>query len=193
MIKEFTQKQRQNTRKYFLFQDRIKIEIRSISKVDKYEIHFDKIGTEILYYAENTLPRTIFVLILSLIPIATLIVKYFIPDSMVIGTVYLTFGICLFMGLIIGFKKSADYVYIKGNENLTFYRKYPSEQAVLEFIDLIVKTSNKYFKDRYFKFDKFIPEDEFYNNIKWLLTKEIISNEEFEKIIVEYKTNKLIN
>ena len=70
MISVLEQKQGFNYRKHTVFEDRVLVEMKSISKIDKYEIRIDKLGFETQYQADNTLPGKIFFVVCIVIPVA---------------------------------------------------------------------------------------------------------------------------
>ena len=55
MIKEFTQKRGFNSRKFYLYPDKVIIESKTLRKIEKYEIKIDSIGFDTFYEADNTL------------------------------------------------------------------------------------------------------------------------------------------
>lgn len=75
---------------------------------------------------------------------------------------------------------------------MVFYRNFPSEHEVIEFINLIVSTSKKKSQKKYFRFDDYTDENEFKNTMRWLLDKEIISVSELDKIKDEFYVKKLL-
>ena len=79
-----------------------------------------------------------------------------------------------------------------GQKNLVFYRNKPDEKAVLEFIHLVVAQSKKYIKEKYTFFDKNTVEAELASRLYWLRNKDIITSNESDQILEEYRIMKIL-
>ncbi len=192
IIKEFIQKRGFNIRKFYLYPDKVIIESKTLRKIEKYEIKIDTIGFDTFYEADNILVGKIVFIICIVAPIFMTILRLFPGQSISNVNLVISYIFCWGFALINCLKQHQDDIFLKGQQNLVFYRNYPSEQEVIEFINLIVSTSKNYLKKKYFRFDDYTAENEFKNTMRWLLDKEIISVSEFDKIKNEFHVKKLL-
>jgi len=194
MIKEFIQKRGFNFRKFFLYSDKVIIETRTLSKITKYEIKIDCIGFDVFYLADNAAVGKLMFIICILAPIGLTVLRLFALQGIENGTLLISYLFCWGLAILNYLKEHQDDIYLKGTQNLdlVFYRNFPNEQEVKEFINLVVSTSKNYLKIKYFKFDDYTDENVFKNTMRWLLDKEIISVSEFEKINNEFQIKKLL-
>lgn len=192
MIKEFTQKRGFNVRKFNLYPDKIIIESRTLRKIEKYEIKIDSIGFDTFYQADNVLVgKTVFIICIAA-PIIMTILRLFPGQYISTANLIISYVICWAFALLNYLNQHQDDIFLQGQQNLVFYRNYPKEQEVIEFINLVISTSKSYLKKKYFKIDDYTDENEFKNTMRWLLDKEIISVSEFEKIKYEFHVKKLL-
>lgn len=192
MIKEFTQKRGFNVRKFNLYPDKIIIESRTLRKIEKYEIKIDSIGFDTFYQADNVLVgKTAFIICIAA-PIIMTILRLFPGQYISTANLIISYVICWAFALLNYLNQHQDDIFLQGQQNLVFYRNYPKEQEVIEFINLVISTSKSYLKKKYFKIDDYTDENEFKNTMRWLLDKEIISVSEFEKIKYEFHVKKLL-
>ncbi len=192
MIKEFTQKRGFNVRKFNLYPDKIIIESRTLRKIEKYEIKIDSIGFDTFYQADNVLVgKTVFIICIAA-PIMMTILRLFPGQYISTANLIISYVICWAFALLNYLNQHQDDIFLQGQQNLVFYRNYPKEQEVIEFINLVISTSKSYLKKKYFKIDDYTDENEFKNTMRWLLDKEIISVSEFEKIKYEFHVKKLL-
>ena len=191
MIKEFIQKRGFNFRKFFLYSDKIVIETKTLSKITKYEIKIDNIGFDIVYVADNVAVGKIMFIICILAPIFLTVLRLIPLQGISNGSLLISYIFCWGFAILNYLKQHQDDIFLKGSQNLVFYRNIPKEQEVKEFINLVVSTSKNYFKNKYYRFDDYTDENEFKNTMKWLLDKEIISVYEFDKIKNEFHIKKL--
>ena len=192
MIKEFTQKRGFNSRKFYLYPDKVIIESKTLRKIEKYEIKIDSIGFDTFYEADNTLVGKIAFIVCIATPIFMTILRLFPGQSLSNANLVISYVFCWGFALLNYLKQHQDDIFLKGQQNLVFYRNFPIEQEVIEFINLVISTSKKYLKKKYFRFDNYTDENEFKNTMRWLLDKEIISASEFDKIENEFHVKKLL-
>ena len=179
---EFQQIRWPNSRRHILFSDRIIVEIKTLRKLDKYEVKLDRLGLDIHYQSDNTIVGKIFVVVCVLIVVASLFGIYLSKDKDVWIFNAILFG---FLGCFGYFKHHQDDIFlVGGNTNLVFYRDIPSEKDVLEFIEKVKDQEKRYLKEKFTVFDNTTEEKDFFNRINWLRDREIISHTEY----LEYKT-----
>jgi len=192
MIKEFVQKRGLNFRKFCLYPDKIVVESRNMTKIEKYEIKIESVGFDTFYQAENVLVGKVIFMICILAPFFFTALRLFPEQKISNGNLFIITIFCWGFALLNYLKQHQDDIFLKGQQNLVFYRDKPNEQEVLEFINLIISTSKNFLKKKYFRFDESTDEYEFKNTMRWLLEREIISTSEFEKIKNEFHIKRLI-
>lgn len=193
MIAALEQKRGFNYRRHTLYEDKVLVEMRSIRKIDRYEIRIDKLGFQTQYQADNTLPGKIFLAVCVVIPTALIIVELAMHN---IGLRNLMvnclcwFGLALFSLL----KQHQDDIYlVGGDKNLVFYRNIPSEEKVLDFIALINRTTKEYIKNKYLTFDPATSDEEYWARLNWLKETELITEEEFEDYKIDLEIKRLLS
>jgi hypothetical protein len=193
MIAVLEQKRGFNYRKHTVFDDRVLVEMKTIRKINRYEVKIDKLGFETQYQADNTLPGKIFFIVCIAIPVAMTISELVFGNigirNLVINYVC-WFSIALFNVL----KQHQDDIYLVGGEkNLIFYRSVPSEQKVLEFISLVNKTTKEFIKNKYLTFDPATSDEEYWARLNWLKEAEMITEEEFENFKIDLEIKRLLS
>jgi hypothetical protein len=172
MIKEFIQKRGLNYRKYFLYEDKIIVELKIISQVNKYEIKLDQIGFDMQYQADNTMPGKIALVVCIAIFLSVVvdqIIYHNIQTNILVVNLFCWGG----LALLSYFKQHKDDVYLTGGrKNLVFYRNIPNEASVVDFIQIVISTSKKYLRNKYTEFDSYTVEGEFMNRLLWLKQRE---------------------
>ncbi|MDQ6812715.1 MAG: hypothetical protein M3040_03085 [Bacteroidota bacterium] len=193
MIEVLEQKRGFNYRKYTLFEDKVVVEMKSISKIDKYEIRIDKLGFEIRYQADNTLPGKIFFVVCLIIP-ALLIVSELLFHNIGLKTLFVN-SVCWFsIALFSILRQYQDDIYLAGGEKtLVFYRKIPSEQKVLAFIELVNLTTKEHIKNKYLTFDPATSDEEYWARLNWLKETEMITDQEFEEYKIDLEIKRLLS
>jgi hypothetical protein len=193
MIAVLEQKRGLNYRKYTLFPDKVLVETKSTSKINKYEVRIEKLGFQTQYQADNTLPAKIFLIICIAIPVALTILELLLHN---VGTTTLVVNYVCWCGLALFsiLKQHQDDIYLMGGDkNLVFYRNIPSEQKVLEFIDLIIKATKDNIKNKYLTFDPNTPDEEYLARLNWLKETEMITEEEFENYKIDLEIKRLLS
>ncbi len=96
------------------------------------------------------------------------------------------------MALASLFKENADVYLTGGLKNLVFFRNKPSEEKVLEFINLIIEAKKEKIKKTYLIFDRYTNEEEYYARLSWLKNEGIISEEEYEERKIDFEIKRLL-
>lgn len=193
MIAVLEQKRGFNYRKHTIFEDKVLVEMKSISKIDRYEIRVDKLGFQTQYQADNTLPGKIFFIVCLVIPVA-LIISELLFHNIGSRNLMVNCACWFFLALFALLKQNQDDIYlVGGDKNLVFYRNIPSEQKVLDFIVLINKTTKEYIKNKYLTFDPATPDEEYWARLNWLKETEMITDEEFEDYKIDLEIKRLLS
>ncbi|GEO08812.1 hypothetical protein [Segetibacter aerophilus] len=193
MIAVLEQKRGFNYRRHTLFADKVLVETKSTSKIDKYEVRIEKLGFQTQYQADNTMPGKIFLVVCILIPVALTISELLLHN---VGMRNLIVNYVCWLGLAIFsiFKQHQDDIYlVGGDKNLVFYRNIPSEQKVLEFIELVIKATKDNIKNKYLTFDPNTPDEEYIARLNWLKETDMITEEELENYKIDLEIKRLLS
>ena len=71
--------------------------------------------------------------------------------------------------------------------SIYIHKSIPDSQTVNHFIDSLFESRDKYLRQEYMTFDPKLSYDNQYHNLKWLLSSDIISKDEFENKYDELK------
>jgi hypothetical protein len=181
-----------NSRTFTLTSDRIIVETKTLRKNDKYEVKLDRLGLDIHYQSDNTMPGKIFLGVCIALVIVS-IFGFFLSNENNSKIWIFNGAIWILMGCLAFFKQHQDDIYLVGGQtNLVFYRNIPNEKVVLEFIDKVRGQVKIYLKEKYTTFDIATSEQDFYNRLNWLRDREVISSAEFAEYKAIFDTQKLI-
>ena len=187
MSKEFIQKRGLCYRKFTLLDDKISIKTKTYSKIKQCDIELDRIEYSISYEADNVFWGKIFLVITTIIPIVFIFVNFAIePIAPLFLICSLFWGLSL-MNILKQHKDDINLGYIE------FYRNKPDEQAVLNFIDEIIKASKKYTKEKYLVLEDYQDMGQYHEMLIQMRARKIISNKEFNSLLEEYKRKDLLN
>jgi hypothetical protein len=187
---EFSQIRWPNSRKHILLSDKIVVEIKTLSKIDKYEVRLDRLGFDIHYQSDNTAVGKIFFVVCLIIVIASIVAIFLSKEREAWIFNSILFG---FLALFGYFKHHQDDIYlVGGTTNLVFYRNIPNEQEVLKFIEKVKDQEKTYLKEKYTAFDYTTDEKEFYNRLNWLRDRAVISQTEYTEYKNRFETHNLL-
>ncbi len=193
IIKEIYQKRGFNFRKHTLYEDKVVVEYRNFNKTIKYENKIETLGTDLQYEKDSNVFIKFYFYLFVLTPIWYLVIC--ILFSTKIEKIALFY--CLILSLIVFsvnlFQQPKDDLFLVGNmKNLVFYRAIPNEKEVLDFIEQVILTTNKYLKEKYTKFDKYTLQENYESGLSWLLARNIILKSEFEELIEDFRIKQLL-
>jgi hypothetical protein len=192
MIAVFEQKKLFSYRKHTLYEDKVTVEMKSAKDRAKYEVDIYKVGGKLHYHADNTTPGKVMFLILLLLPIALHVIML-VQKNLDTRTLLLTYACCYLLNLLGLLKENADDIYLTGGEkNLVFFRNKPSEEEVLKFIDLVIKTRKEKIKKDNLFFDRNTSEEEYYYRLLWLRDEGILNQEEYEVAKIDFEIKRLL-
>ncbi len=192
MVKQLIQKRGLNYRKFFLENEKIIVETKTIRTYQKYEVKLVDLGFNKLYQADNTYLGKIAAMVCILLPISLFLINLF-QNKFPVKELSINFFLWFALAAFFYFKQhNDDILLIGGKKNLVFFRDIPDEIEVLEFIDIIIMTTKKHLVDKYAQFDKNTFEQDFYNRLSYLKNNDIITNLEFDNLYNEFKFSRLI-
>jgi hypothetical protein len=190
--KEFIQKRGLNCRKFILTNDKIIIETTTYRKIDKYEVKLDRLGFDIHYQSDNTLPGKLLFLC-SLIWFVASILFIIFPGKENTGFwIFSAFFAAFFSIFNILSQHQDDIFLVGGVTNLVIYRDIPNEKLVLEFIDQINLRHKHLLREKYTPIENYTNEDDYIKTLDWLFDKGAISSIERNEYQTKYKIHKLL-
>ncbi len=191
-MNEIKQRKGFETRSYKIDTDSefVEVEYNSIREKLKYKIHLTEVGNEIQYEADNVIIGKIFVGITIIITLTCLGV-YFLGNPENPGTYIANTIIWGVISIFLFLKPHKDDILIaNGNKLIRLFRTKPNEEQVIEFANDLIKEANKKKKEMLINYE--LGEEQFMENIQWLLSTRLIDKSEFEELKSEYKFKKLI-
>lgn len=189
---EFKQKRGLSERHYILYDDKISVNIKTLSRLINFEVRLDKLGFEKNYQADNPLIGKIVFWFCISIPFVFIIARLFGAqiDS---ATIAINTIIFFFLAGLNYAKQHQDDIFLTGGStNINFYRKYPDEKSVLDFIDKVVRAAKKYHKDKLLDPKLKLHPDEYLARTFWLHDNKIIDESEFKKLTEFYEIQRLL-
>ncbi len=189
---EFNQKRGFAKRKHTLYEDKIVVESKTLQQIDKFEIKLDKLGFNIQYQADNTIVRTVVLVISILIPVIVTSLELMLHNIGKVNLLINNFCWLSIAGLAL-LKQPQDNIFlVGGDKNLVFYRTIPSEKEVLDFIQLVIATTKNNIKTKYLEYDDSVIDEEYMSRLQWLKDSEVITKREFEYYKKEFELKRLL-
>jgi len=189
-------KQRQGfKRKEFELKDNmLYVKTKSINETKEWTVKVETIGTTKYYQKRSKLIEYLVAGFLILFAISISVASILDKEHFV-GVGPILFSLTLFGGLaalIITSPRKKELTILGGSTEVTFFPDSPSKEEVEAFIEVLMENSKKILLEKYGKIDIDLPEETQMNNLNWLKNQEILSEEEYERLKLEYKTKKLV-
>lgn len=189
-MREIKQRKGLETRKYSIRDEFVEVEYNTLREKLKYKIQLTEIGNEIEYEADNTILGKIMFAITALIT-STCLILYLISYSEDPGTFALNAMIWGILSTFFILKPNKDDIIItNGNKVIRLFRNKPNEKEVLDFANNLIEISNTKKKEMLINFE--LSQDQFLENIDWLLHIKMIDQQEYENLRVEFEIKKLL-
>jgi hypothetical protein len=190
--KEFIQKRGLNCRKFILTNDKIIIETTTYRKIDKYEVKLERLGFDIHYQSDNTLPGKILFMFTLIWFVGSILSIIFAGKENTGFWIFSAIG-SAFFSVFNFFRQHQDDIFLVGGAtNLVLYRDIPNEKLVLEFIDQINLRHKQLLREKYMPFENYTNEEDYIQTLDWLFDKGVISSVERNEYLTKYKTHKLL-
>jgi hypothetical protein len=190
--KEFIQKRGLNCRKFILTNDKIIIETTTYRKIDKYEVKLDRLGFDIHYQSDNTLPGKILFVFTLIWFVGSILSIIFAGKDNTGFWIFSAIGSAFFSVFNFLRQHQDDIFLVGGGTNIVFYRDIPNERLVLEFIDQVNLRQKHLLREKYTPVENYSNEDDYIQTLKWLCDKGAISNVELNEYQTKFKTHKLL-
>ena len=172
----------------------LRIKEKQSGELKEWTILLESIGYNLVYQSATRkrayIMASVMTAFLIFISIALFMSDDFMGNLPVVITAYIIFGILISLSLFSPLKKEIHLV--GGGVNLTFFQDSPSSEEVDKFIKEIVRLSKQQLLKKYATIDPEIPEDTMFNQLYWLKNRDLITDEEYQKLKTEYKTQRLI-
>ena len=76
---------------------------------------------------------------------------------------------------------------LRSGASIYVHKNIPSKESVDEFVEHLFTTKNQYLRNTYLNLDRNLSYENQYSNLKWLMSSEIITHDEFEAKYSELK------
>lgn len=191
MVASFKQKKGLNYRNFDLYDDKILIATKTKTKISSYEVKIEELGSKLHFEKENNKIAKAIIYIFLIMPV--IITAAYIKLRNTTLTNIITIDVMSVALFLISFLKQTqdDVFLVGGRKNIVFYRKIPSEEKVLAFIQLIKDTKRRRVIST-MNYDDYFPKEMFLLRAKWAKDMEIITAEEFENYKAEFDLKKLL-
>lgn len=180
-------------REFTIEEKSIYVKMKSANEYNEWDVFFEELGFKKVYKSN---PRTVNYIVASVtgsVIVLVLFAYIFYPEQMSTGTLYVNlflWGLVTVIFLLAGRK---DEIYLTGgSQNLAFFRSKPDQETVENFIDHLIRRAKERLKAKYTKIDKDLSEEVQLSNFYWLRNIEVISEDEYEHLKTELKTQKLL-
>lgn len=194
LIAGLTQKKGFDYRNHYLYADKVLVEMKTDGKIQKYDINLELLGFNLHYEAES--PRRRMMLIAAIFGVPAFCgIVLLLTDT--IGLAFFT-GLYLLSALVAAaiyfYKAPQDDVFLVGGQkSLVFYRNIPTEENVSDFIEIVVKTTKEYYRNKFTQFDKTTRYEVFNWRMIWLRENGLIDEAQFNDVMEDFKISRLFN
>ncbi len=163
-------------------------------ELKEWTVNLETIGYSLIYQSATRKRLYILASILAAF-LLFITVALFMSDDLrgnlpvVIGS-YVIFGLMIALSLFSPLKKEIHLV--GGGVNLTFFQDSPSTEEVSAFINEIIRLSKQQLLKKYARIDPELPEETMFNQLNWLKNRDLITEDEYNDLKNEYRTQRLI-
>lgn len=195
--KELTQKSGKDFRIFELYDKGIIAEYKHEGDYSKYEVEFEDIDFKEIIV--NKKPNKAEVGLFFSVIINFFLLLYFLLDQVGDKEISSTTISGAATGIVGGvsvwgaklFKR--EYIkHIRGNTTISFFYRKNDKEVVDEFIEMIKKEKNRYFKKTYLKIDEYIPTEQQKQTFLWLYQTNQIDKKEYEQMLNELDNIRII-
>jgi hypothetical protein len=172
----------------------LRIREKQSGELKEWTVNLDAIGYNLIYQAATR--RRLYIIasfiaaFLVFITIALFMSDDFSGNLPVVISSYIIFGLVIALSLFSPLKK--EIYLVGGTINLTFFQNRPSSEEVKTFISEIIRLSKQQLLNKYAKIDAELPEETMFTQLNWLKNRDLITEEEYQELKSEYKTQRLI-
>jgi hypothetical protein len=172
----------------------LRVKEKESGELKEWTVNLENIGYSLIYQSATRKRLYILASILAAFLLFITVALFMSDDLMgnlpvVIGS-YVIFGLMIALSLFTPLKKEIHLV--GGGVNLTFFQDSPSTEEVSAFINEIIRLSKQQLLKKYAKIDPELPEETMFNQLNWLKNRDLITDEEYNDLKNEYKTQRLI-
>lgn len=189
------QKQGLKRRTFELAGDKLKMTYKTSSEIKEWSVNLDSIGNEILIERKSRkggLFLGLFFLAFGIFILAAYVLSgdnnLSLWAIIAMGIFYIGLGTLIFLSPL------KNELHITGGySQVIFFLESPSREHVEKFANSLIEKSKTIILSRYSKIDPDIPKETMMNQLNWLRTRGLLSENEYEQKKQEYKLKKIIN
>lgn len=189
------QKQGINTKEFELTDKIIKIKSTSaFGEMKEWSVNLEFLGDSKFYESHSRKGPKFLAFIFGVFMIFVTI-AFFVDDDKA-QNVWVLLGVyALFGGMIalLLFSPMKNGLHLIGGSNqISFFKDNPSQQEVETFVDEVILRTRKILIDKYGRIDPDLPEDTQMNQLNYLKNRDLLSEDVYEQLKHDYKTQKII-
>ncbi|MBE0649697.1 MAG: hypothetical protein IH595_02540 [Bacteroidales bacterium] len=176
-------------REFELIDNTVYIKDKKDGEIKEWSVKVEELGWEKFYRAKSRAGFRIMAYLMITLEIAIWMIYFYGPYSRAEETVPVTIFSFIFAGLAAGLfsvKKKKDLHLMGGVKQVSFYANKPSREDVDKFADEIIKRTKSSLLDLYGEINPDLNEKTQMNKLKWLRTRDLISDYEYEQMKKEY-------
>lgn len=172
----------------------LRIREKESGELKEWTVNLDSIGYNLIY--QETTRKRLYIMasflaaFLVFITISLFLSDDFMGNLPVVIVSYVIFGLVIALSLFSPLKKVIHLV--GGTVNLTFFKDSPSMEEVSAFISEIIRLSKQQLLNKYAKIDAELPEETMFTQLNWLKNRDLLTEEEYQRLKNEYKTQRII-
>ena len=171
----------------------LRIREKESGEMKEWTVSLESIGHNLVYQAATRkrlyIMSAFLAAFLVFITIALFLSDDFMGNLPVVVVSYLIFGFIIGLCFFSPLKKE---IHLTGGVNITFFQDSPSSEEVTNFIEEVVRLSKKNLLYKYGRIDSDLPEETMMTQLNWLKNRDLLTEEEYQELKREYKTQRLI-
>ncbi len=190
------QKQGLTKREFELRDNVLKIKSETaFGEIKEWSVKIENLGEDKFYQSNSKTGTTIIACLLCafvfFMTVAFLVDTDKAQNIWVLLAIYALFGGPAVWIFLTPVKKEIHL--LGGSSQASFLQDRPSRETVEKFIEELTKKTRRLLIEKYSRIDSDLPEDTQINQLNWLKNKDLISEETYEQLKLEYKSKRQIN
>ena len=190
------QKKYPTIKRFELGTKRIEVFDKSLNEELEYSIDYLELGNSIIK-KKGTQGRNAEIFLLAFFGLEFgMLIYTLITDPKSNMVAFWVFASAMFMGvyLLARFSRKKNLIYITGGtKSLELYQDRPNIETAAKFINELQNRIKNAYKTEYLRFDESAPFEAKKYQVDWLSRINILSDDEADKLLTEYRNNKSTN
>lgn len=190
------QKKYPNIKRFELGTKRIEVFDKSLNEELEYSIDYLELGNSIIK-KKGTQGRNAEIFLLAFFGLEFgMLIYTLITDPKSNMVAFWVFASAMFLGvyLLARFSRKKNLIYIiGGTKSLELYQDRPNVETANKFIDELQNKIKNAYKTEYLRFDESAPFEAKKYQVDWLNRINILSDDEADKLLKEYRNDKSTN